>query len=201
VTSHLTALAIALAVATMPVRVALAQQPSATPAPTAVPAPAPAQTAPYRDGASLKVQVVISRYQGEKKISSQPYTLSVTANGTRANLRMGLQVAIPSVQTASTDNKPMSTVVYRDVGTSIDCLARSLDDGRFRLEFTIDDSSLATDDKSPQPPAPGIPQFRSFRIAGETAVLRDGQSVQLTTAAEKVTGEVAKVDVTLTVVK
>jgi hypothetical protein len=40
------------------------------------------------------VQIVISRFQGERKISSLPYTLSVNANaGTnRASLRMGAQV-------------------------------------------------------------------------------------------------------------
>jgi hypothetical protein len=180
---HTTAFAFALAIVAMP-GIALGQPPPAVP-----------------EGALLKVQVVISRYQGEKKISSQPYTLSVTANGPRANLRMGLQVAVPTMSTTSSDIKPAPTVVYRDVGTSIDCQARSLDDGRFRLELSIDDSSLAADDQSPQPFAKGIPQFRSFRISGETAVLRDGQSTQITTATEKVTGEVAKVDVTLNVVK
>jgi len=34
-----------------------------------------------------------------------------------------------------------------------------------------------------------------------TLLLRDGQSSQLTSAADKVTGEILKVDVTLTVVK
>jgi hypothetical protein len=91
-------------------------------------------------------------------------------------------------------------VNYRNVGTNIDCTARSVDDGRFRLELTVDDSSLAADETNP-PFAKGIPQFRSFLISGETAVLRDGQTSQLTSATEKVTGEVAKVDVTLNVVK
>ena len=39
--------------------------------------------------APVKVTVVISRSQGEKKISSMPYTLSVT--GSHANLRLGTQ--------------------------------------------------------------------------------------------------------------
>jgi hypothetical protein len=162
----------------------------------------PAASAPAKEQPVLKVQVVISRYQGEKKISSHPYTLSVTPNARAASIRMGLQVAVPSSpQTPSPDGKIFPPAInYRDVGTSIDCLARSLEDGRFRLELTIDDSSLASDDRGPSATT-GIPQFRSFRISGETAVLRDGQSTQLTTAAEKVTGEVAKVDVTLTVVK
>ena len=45
----------------------------------------------------LKVQIVITRFQGDKKVSSLPYTLSVVANdprGTGSSLRMGAQVPI-----------------------------------------------------------------------------------------------------------
>jgi len=181
--------------------VARGQQPTA-PAPAPPAAPAPPTPAPARDQPVLKVLVVISRYQGDKKISSHPYTLSVTPNARAASIRMGLQVAVPASPLPAADGKtPPAAINYRDVGTSIDCLARSLDDGRFRLELTIDESSLVADDKGQPSFATGIPQFRSFRISGETAVLRDGQSAQLTSAAERVTGEVARVDVTLTVVK
>ena len=40
------------------------------------PAPVPAKAA--MQAMPLKIQVVISRYQGDKKISSLPYSLSVT---------------------------------------------------------------------------------------------------------------------------
>jgi hypothetical protein len=49
-------------------------------------------------------------------------------------------------------------------------------------------------------PAPGNPSFRSFR-ASDSLVLKDGQTAQFTTAVDKVSGEIVKVDVTLTVVK
>jgi hypothetical protein len=184
--------------------VASAQQPAPPAAPAPAPAPIPASVPPLpaKEAVLLKVQVVISRYQGEKKISSQPYTLSVSANGTRATLKMGTQVPVPvgpAVQTP--DGKPLpQSFNYRSVGATIECSARSLDDGRYRLDLTIDDSSVVADDPGLQPFTKGVPQFRSFQIVGAT-VLRDGQSAQLTTAAEKVTGEIAKVDVTLNVVK
>jgi type II secretory pathway component GspD/PulD (secretin) len=198
VNKHVPALVMTIALGVTAGGVARAQQPAAPAAAAPAAAPVPPKEQPV-----LKVQVVISRYQGDKKISSQPYTLSVTPNARAASIRMGLQVAVlSSPMVPGGDGKmPPAAINYKDVGTSIDCLARSLDDGRFRLELTIDDSSLAPDDQSPQPSVKGVPQFRSFRIAGETAVLRDGQTTQLTTAAEKMTGEVAKVDVTLTVVK
>ena len=56
------------------------------PAPPAA-KPAPATVTP------LKVSVVVARFQGEKKLSSLPYTLSVNA-GSRATLRMGAKVPV-----------------------------------------------------------------------------------------------------------
>jgi hypothetical protein len=183
--------------------VARAQQPPAAPAGQPAPAPVP-QPPPTREGALLKVQIVISRYQGDKKISSQPYTLTVTANrvGPPTSLRMGSQVPVPVNLVPAADGKIPPAYNYRDVGISIDCSARSLDDGRFSLSLSIDDNSvLAIDDQGSQSFVKGLPQFRSFRIANQSAVLRDGQTTQITTATEKVTGEIAKVDVTLNVVK
>ena len=153
---------------------------------------------------AVRLQVVLSRYQGEKKISSLPYTLTVNMddrnrNTGQANLRLGTQVPITTMSRQSVDNNAplVPTVQYRDVGTSIDCVATTLEDGRFKLTLTVEDSSVDT--------APGAgnnthPAFRSFRTS-DTVLLRDGQSAQFSTATDKVSGDVWKVDVTLTVVK
>jgi hypothetical protein len=191
-TRYIAALALTMAVAAA--GAVRAQQPQAAAVPPQVPA------APTREGALLKVQVVVSRYQGEKKISSQPYTLSVSANGPRATLRTGVQVPVPTSPLAQADGKTPVAINYKNVGTSIDCTAKALEDGRYRLDLTVDDSSMAADDQNPAF-AKGLPQFRSLVVAGETAVLRDGQTMQLVTAADKVSGEVVKIDVTLNVVK
>ena len=156
----------------------------------------------------IKVQVVLSRFQGEKKISSFPYTLSVTGrpdpNGFigRANLRMGAKVPVAANTFApAIDGKqPITSYQYQDVGTAIDCLAWATADSRFRLEITIDDSSVYPDEKDTPGVMKGIPSFRSFR-ASDSMLLKDGSSAQFTAATDKVSGEVVKVDVTLTVVK
>ncbi|MGH7326963.1 MAG: hypothetical protein ACREJX_01305, partial [Polyangiaceae bacterium] len=70
--------------------------------PPAPPSPPPARPAIAPTPLLLRVQFVISRYQGDKKISSEPYTMTVRANEPRTNLRVGLQVAIP---TSGPDNK------------------------------------------------------------------------------------------------
>ena len=163
-------------------------------------APKPAATAVT----PLKVSVLVSRFQGEKKLSSLPYTLSVNA-GSRASLRMGAKVPVMMMMTANVpkDVPQGGPVQYQEVGTSIDCnVSQIMDDGRYRLEITIDDSSVYGDAPNPadNKPAPGNPSFRSFR-ASDSMVLRDGQTAQFTTATDKVSGELVKVDVTLNVVK
>ena len=154
----------------------------------------------------LKVQVVLSRNQGEKKISSLPYTLSVNANG-GASLRMGAKVPVMMITAAPApikgpDGNPIAQVgpiQYQDVGTKIDCSVSVQDDGRFRVEITVDDTSVYPDEKAANG-QPGNPSFRSFR-ANDSMVLKDGQTAQFTAATDKVSGETVKIDVTLTVVK
>jgi hypothetical protein len=151
----------------------------------------------------LKLQVVISRYQGEKKISSLPYVLSTNA-GVPATLRMGVMVPVAStsytpVATGGANVNPLTAYQYKDVGTNIDCTTAALDDGRFRVVLTIEDSAVYPEDQAPVNSS-DRPSFRSFRAAN-SLVLKDGQTSQLTTAVDKVTGIVTKVDVTLNVVR
>jgi len=165
----------------------------------------------------LRIQVVISRYQGEKRISSLPYTLSLSVTDpgdparrtpSRSNLRMGTKIPVNmmTVTQPSVDGKPMTGVPmvgqiqYQDVGTNIDCTVWPHADGRYGVDITVDDSSVYPDEKDTPGAAKGSPSFRSFR-ATDSMILKDGGTGQFTTATDKVTGELVKVDVTLTVVK
>jgi hypothetical protein len=161
----------------------------------------PAPPAKPPASAAFKVTVVISRSQGEKKISNMPYTLSVT--GTHASLRLGTKIPVMMVSAmAPADGKSpqIGPLQYQDVGTNIDCDIKTLEDGRFMLNLSIDDSSVYADEQAPPGGARGNPSFRSFR-ASNALVLRDGQTGQLTSATDKLTGETVKVDVTLSVMK
>jgi hypothetical protein len=157
----------------------------------------------------LKVQVVISRYQGDKKVSSLPYTVSVNANDIldgrprNSSLRMGAQVPVATISVSVVDGKAVTpeSYQYKDIGTNIDCNATTTDNVYFRLAITIDDTSvIAGEGNLQQGLAKNQASFRTFR-SNESLFLKDGQSQQFTTATDKVTGEVVKVDVTLTVVK
>ena len=155
----------------------------------------------------LKVQLVVSRYQGEKKVSSLPYTIAVVANDNdKTTLRMGVEVPIPSTVFApakeGTTSAPMTSYNYRSVGTNIDCSARTVEAGVFKLNLAVEDSSVFLAEKDAarvtnQVSAPSVRRFTStFNV-----LLKDGQTVQHTSATDPVSGEVLRIDVTLTVLK
>lgn len=157
----------------------------------------------------LKVLVVFSEYDGEKKISSMPYTLSVLSSSDRgramASLRMGLKVPILSQGPAK---EGQSQIQYMDVGTYIDCRVDRVDDGRFSLNTSVRRSSVY------MPPGVSSGKEGTF-TAGELSgrpvlqefsdsfviIIRDGETKQSTVATDPLTGRQVKVDVTLTVVK
>ena len=115
----------------------------------------------------LDVQVVVNRYQGDKRVSSLPYTLAVNANDrTISSIRMGARVPVPRGATAPAGLPPVN---YQSIGTNIDCFARTMDDGRFQVNLVIEDSSIyenvpgavqpSTDERRPcsGPSSPPIP--------------------------------------------
>jgi hypothetical protein len=160
----------------------------------------------------LEVQVVISRYQGDKRVSSLPYLLSLKSNSPQAgipansSLRLGSRVPIRTqVVTPAADGKPATTtssVGYENVGMNIDCRATALDDGRFEVTLTINETSVITDpqDLKNTPGAESYPVFRSYQSTN-TVFVKDGQNTQFTAATDRVSGEVVRVEVKLTVVK
>lgn len=185
---------------------------SAIVAATAVPAMAqPTTTKPVEtrqrataEQIPLRVQLV-SRYQGEKKLSSTPYTLSVVANDNdTTSMRMGVDVPVPrTVIKEDGGSAPQTSYSYRSVGTNIDCAARTVADGLFKLDLGVSDTSVFVPDKqgsAVSTSVSGVPAFRSF-TSTFNVVLKDGQTTQHTAATDPVSGEVLRVDVTLTVLR
>lgn len=150
----------------------------------------------------LKVDLVVSRQAGDKKVSSLPYSLWVTANEQTVrttSLRVGSQVPVASTRVAEKDGPPPPAYSYRDIGTNIDCSASSAGEGRFSVRVVLNDSSVHADAKEPRS-VPGLPVFRNFS-SSFALLLKDGQSATYTSAVDPVSGETMKVDVTLTVLK
>lgn len=157
---------------------------------------------PRKPAIPLKLQVVFSRHQGDKKVGSAPYTLSLNADGRPAKLRMGINVPLKY------EGKEISgNVVYKTVGTNVQCSAETQEDDRFRVTCSLEQSSVysangerrvtgsAGGDTSLLPPI--LKTFDSEAIL----LLRDGQTAQHTVATDPVSGEILRADVTLNVVK
>ncbi len=149
----------------------------------------------------LELEVVISRFTPDnKRISSLPYSVAVNA-GERAEgtkIRMGANVPVP----AGFGTAQVTAFNYQNVGTNIDCNARSLGEGRFVININVEERSVVQAAAGAATPPNNVtaPVIRNFE-AQNSLVLRDGQTRQFTAASDRVTGEIVKVDVTLKVVK
>jgi len=156
----------------------------------------------------LKLQVTIVEREGEKKVANLPYTFFVKAGegGTGAawtKLRTGSRVPVYVGKDAG--------MQYIDVGTNIDSRAFAADDGRFdvtlnlerswvagEVEVPVEKSASAVADAGPTHfKEPIIRQFKTEL----TMPMRDGQTSEVTQAADPGSGKILTITVTLNVVK
>jgi hypothetical protein len=208
VTKKLVVAAVAAMVWVSTAAISAAQPPEAQQPKPVTPGAKAAQNVP------LEVQVVISRYQGDKRIGSLPYVLSLKSAPVSqrrgdwgATLRLGSRVPVRTQMFTPppADGKPaapMSSVNYENVGTNIDVGATAMEDGRFEVTITINESSVVTDpqDLKATPGSDSYPVFRSY-LSTNTLFVKDGQTTQFTAASDRVSGEVVRVEVKLMVLK
>ena len=172
---------------------AFAQGPEA-PATSAKAASAPVPT----NSVGIKLIITVSKYQHEKKVSSTPFIVSLADNNVWNRIRAGARVPVPRGPVGANATGPVS-YNYEQVGLSIDSRALSLPNGTFQVETNASDASVVASD----PAAPGsleAPVFRNISVAS-TTVMKDGQTTQLSSATDPITGLVMRVDVTLNVSK
>lgn len=149
----------------------------------------------------LRVDIVLTEYNGDKKISSLPYTLYAASRlgAGAASLRMGVRVPVP----VATGNN--GSYNYLNVGTDIDCRASNLDDNFYELYINVDRSSIYTATQTPPGgaqihPLPDTPVILNFNSHFDIA-LRDGETKEGTSATDPLSGNVLKISVTLHVLK
>ncbi|HXX14066.1 MAG TPA: hypothetical protein VEJ47_04120 [Candidatus Eremiobacteraceae bacterium] len=156
----------------------------------------------------LKLQVVISETEGEKKVGSLPYTLFLTADFSGPGSPYS-QIRIGSRIPAYTGKE--NGMQYLDVGTKIDARAQSQENGLFDVVLNVDRSWVDGEVLIPMDKLEGHsseqstiqfkqPILHEFRT-GLTFKMRDGQTVQSTQAADPVSGRVLTLSVTMNVVK
>ncbi|HEV2305352.1 MAG TPA: hypothetical protein VGR93_07535 [Candidatus Acidoferrales bacterium] len=145
----------------------------------------------------LRVDILLTEYNGDKKVSSLPYTLYVASRPRGgempANLRMGVRVPVPE------------NTRYLDVGTDIDCRASTLDNGSYELSIGVNRSSIYTASKEQAGseqirPLPDTPVTRNFNSRFDIS-LRDGETREGTSATDPLNGNILKITVTLHVLK
>lgn len=150
----------------------------------------------------VKVQIIFTEFDGDKKISSMPYSFMTIADEKfgghyTTSVRTGIRVPI------EVDGKDQKTS-YMDVGTNIDCGVTSEEDGRFRVYLVFDRSALYPNKSSEgerlvsEPN--GQPIIREFRTS-ENLILKDGQTSENTMSIDPMNGHVLRVSVTMTLLK
>jgi hypothetical protein len=153
----------------------------------------------------VKVQIVFTEHDGDKKIASLPYSFVSTArdiynygNSAATSIRSGVRIPV------ETDGKDQKTT-YLDVGSNIDCRIIAEDDGRFVLNLVFDHSAIypggtSGEEKLEVTRPNGQPLIRSFRT-NESFLLKDGQTSESVVSTDPLTGHILRLSVTINVVK
>jgi hypothetical protein len=151
----------------------------------------------------VRVQIVFTEHDGDKKISSMPYSFvssarDMTRSFDSTSIRSGVRIPI------ETDGKDQKTT-YLDVGSNIDCRIILEEDGRFTLHLVFDRSAIypggaSSEEKLEVTRPNGQPLIRSFRIS-ENMILKDGQTSEGVVSTDPLTGHTLRVSVTINVQK
>ena len=151
----------------------------------------------------VRVQLVFSEYEGDKKIASLPYSFTSVADERTSgpypvHLRTGVRVPI------ETDGKDQKTI-YLDIGSNIDCGLQIEDDGRYRIYLVFERSALYAnssmgEEKLDVPRPNGQPLIRQLKIQQDFLV-RDGQSLEDAVSTDPLNGHIMRVSITVNVIK
>lgn len=153
----------------------------------------------------LKIQIVFTEMDGDKKVKSMPYTMIFASNDGHdpnvAKLRVGSRVPLYTGKD--------SGLQYIDVGTNLDCRAEKLDEGRYRLRLSLERSWVQADVQIPveqSTPTGGSPGQFKEPVIGQykidaVMIAHVGQALDTTTATDPITGHILKIDVSLTAIK
>lgn len=154
----------------------------------------------------LKVQMVFTEFDGDKKTKSMPYTSVFAATGHAPDsmkIRVGSRVPVWTGKEGGFQ--------YVDVGTNLDCNAERLEDGRFGLRIAFERSWIQGETQLPSdasPQAQGGNLIASFKepVIGqykttEYLIMRDGQTLETTAATDPLNGKQLKIEITINALK
>jgi hypothetical protein len=156
----------------------------------------------------IKVQIVFTEFEADKKIKSLPYVMYMNAPNS-SELRAGwVKFRIGSRLPVYVGKNEMQ---YMDVGTNVDARSAYTGDGHVLLQMTLERSwvegevsvPMMRSDSSPSDPSGGHfqePIVRGFKSELDLK-LREGQPVESNMATDPISGKVLKVEISFAVVK
>jgi hypothetical protein len=160
-----------------------------------------------RPSIPVKLTVVLTENDGEKKVASLPYSILVNSDtGGLAGhatystfTRVGVRVPVPA-------GGKEGQATFVDVGSNIDCGVQTEEDGRFTVRLNFERSSLyfqgRGDEKGTIKTAEtGQPYIPTIRAQSLLVTVKDGQSVEVLTATDPLNGHVFRINLTLNVQK
>lgn len=165
----------------------------------------PQETQPPAQQLPVKLQFLITEYDGTKKVASMPYSATGITSSPHSRdafgaLRVGARIPIFA-------NEKSGEETYIDVGTNIDYWVWPRTDDRYLVSGTIELSSLYGHDSGDEPKTPsgdaithGAPLLHQTR-ADFSIVLRDGKPEEALSVTDPITGRVFRLEVTADVMK
>jgi hypothetical protein len=155
-------------------------------------APAEAPEAAKPPGKRLCVQFQEARVRDESITATRATTLTLHADAEGASVSVGSQIPI------SVAGKEATTTLFKSVGADARAKVETLPDGRYRLEAHFEESSLLETGGGATAPTSGNNPVLLIVRGDSTLVLREGEVVPFASAVDPVTGEVVRVDLSVT---
>jgi len=159
----------------------------------------------------VKVQIVFTEFDSEKKVKSLPYTMYMNAPDapevkpqTWVKMRIGSRVPVYT-------GGDKGSMTYLDVGTNIDARSGYTAEGRLLISLNLERSwveggvpvPVTKSDATRSESDTGNfrePIIRNFRSELDLK-LREGQPIESTIATDPISGKVLKVEVSFTTLK
>lgn len=152
----------------------------------------------------VKLTLLLTEFDGEKKVASLPYSILVNSDPSghvaySSFVRVGVRVPVPSG-----GKEGQST--FADVGSNIDCGVQAEDDSRFTVRLNFERSSLYFQGHSEEKgiiktAETGQPYIPTIRAQSLLVTVKDGQNLEVLSAADPLNGHVFRLNLTLNVQK
>lgn len=153
----------------------------------------------------LRIQLLLTEFDGDKKIASMPYSFLVNSAEPgplfheSTKIRDGVRVPVEKTNSGER--------TWTDIGTNIDCWAQPVTENRHKVTIRVDYSALIIDNNNAR--SLGVAADKSGLILPAvhqvtmefSPVLKDGQPSEISTVTDPFNGHVFKVSVIATVVK